>query len=470
MDGIDDKVRSDKYCIWMKAPVPSNDTTPQRIALSDTLVACARAVQAVQSGRSLSDALAVTPAPLRAGAQAISFHVMRRLGLAAEIKNLLVKRTPPNALFDALLQVSLALLDTAMEAALPDTPVKHDAHVPVYTVHTVVDQAVRAASDVPGMRPYKGLLNATLRRFTRERGDILTQVRRKPVARWNYPPWWVKQLQQAYPQQWEALLQAGDSPGPMTLRVNQRRASVAQVLERFAQEGVQAEPLGDSGLVLEQARPVQQLPGFTEGWWSVQDAAAQQAAVLLQPFDGARVLDACSAPGGKAAHMLEMAQVSLLALDNDALRLERVGENFDRLGLRNDKVQLLCADAADLQAWWDGQPFDLVLADVPCTASGVVRRHPDIRWLRREADIKRTATLQRQIVAALWQTVKPGGRLLYATCSIFPQEGERQAQRFSDAHADAQRLPAPGQILPLPDASGRALYDGFFYALFAKRA
>ncbi|PVY62497.1 16S rRNA (cytosine(967)-C(5))-methyltransferase RsmB [Pusillimonas noertemannii] len=448
--------------------MPANHNSPQRpVALSDVMLACARAVQAVKSGRSLSDALAATPAHLRSAAQAISFHVMRRLGLATEIKSLLVRRTPPNPLFDALLQVSLALLDTAMEAALPDAPEKASQE-PVYAVHTVVDQAVRAA-DMPSMRSYKGLLNAALRRFTRERADILTQARRNPAARWNYPLWWIKQLERAYPDHWQALLQAGDRQGPMTLRVNVRRSSVGEMTERLAQAGIQVRRVGEAGLALGQARPVHELPGFEEGCWSVQDAAAQQAAVLLQPFDGARVLDACSAPGGKAAHVLELARCSLLALDNDAARLERVAQNLDRLGLHDDPV-LLCADAADPQSWWDGQPFDLVLADVPCTASGVVRRHPDIRWLRREADVARTAALQQKIVAALWKTVKPGGRLLYATCSIFPQEGELQAQRFLDAHPDARRLPAPGQILPLPDEDGRALYDGFFYALFAKRA
>lgn len=447
--------------------MPENYIPSQRIALSDILLACARAVQAVQSGRSLSDALAATPAPLRAATQSISFHVMRRLGLATEIKGVLVKRTPPNALFDALLQVSLALLDTAMEAEA--SGVQPAAQTPIYAVHTIVDQAVRAVDATHGMQSYKGLLNGALRRFTRERPSILTQARQQASARWNYPSWWVKQLQQTYPQQWEALLEASDRPGPMTLRVNLRRASVSQVIEGFAQDGILAEPVGEAGLVLEQPRPVYELPGFSEGWWSVQDAAAQQAALLLQPFDGARVLDACSAPGGKAAHLLELAQVDLLALDNDAARLERVGQNLDRLGLQHDGVRLQCADAADTQAWWDGQPFDLVLADVPCTASGVVRRHPDIRWLRREADIARTAALQRKIIAGLWKTVKPGGRMLYATCSIFPQEGERQARRFLEAYPDAERLAAPGQILPLPDESGRALFDGFFYALFAKR-
>lgn len=349
-----------------------------------------------------------------------------------------------------------------------DVSAERAAHIPVYTVHAVVDQAVRAASNTPGMQPYKGLLNAALRRFTRERDSILTQARRKPVAQWSYPSWWIKQVQRAYPQQWEALLAAGDRPGPMTLRVNLRRTSVAALIERFVQDGIHVEPLGETALVLAQARPVHEIPGFDEGCWSVQDAAAQQAATLLQPFDGARVLDACSAPGGKTAHLLEMAQVELWALDTDAARLERVGQNLDRLGLYSEDVHLRCADAADLQTWWDGRPFDLVLADVPCTASGVVRRHPDIRWLRRETDIARTAALQQQIIGALWRTVKPGGRLLYATCSIFPQEGERQAQRFLDTHADAQRLPAPGQILPLADEQGRARYDGFFYALFTK--
>lgn len=447
--------------------MPANNTPLQRIALSETLLACARTVQAVQLGRSLSEALTVIPANLRPATQAISFHVMRRLGLANEIKSMLVQRTPPNPLFDALLQVSLVLLDTAMEAA--DGTSDIEPHVPVYAVHTVVDQSVKAA-DAQGMRPYKKLLNATLRRFTRERAGILIQARRNPVARWNYPSWWIKQLKAAYPHQWESLLRAGDRPGPMTLRVNVRRASVRELHDRLTQAGMEATLVGETGLMLSQARSVHEIPGFDEGWWSVQDAAAQKSAVLLAPFDGARVLDACSAPGGKAAHLLESAQIELWALDNDAQRLERVGQNLDRLGLRHKQVTLRCADAADTAAWWDGNPFDLVLADVPCTASGVVRRHPDIRWLRRQADVARTAALQQKIVSALWTTVKPGGRLLYATCSIFPQEGEQQAQRFMEAHADAERLPAPGQILPLPDVGDQASQDGFFYALFAKRA
>lgn len=445
--------------------MPAKNIPLQRIALSEILIASAKAVQAVQSGRSLSDAIAMTPTDMRAAAQSISFHTMRRLGLATEVQGLLVPRTPPNPLFNALLQVSLVLLDTAMEADAGAS----SASAPVYAVHTVVDQAVQAA-DAKGLRPYKKLLNAALRRFTRERPDILTQARKNPVAQWNYPAWWIELMQHAYPENWQALLRAGDQPGPMTLRVNRRRVSRDQLEAHLSDAGIQATRVGNAGLILAQARPVHEIPGFEQGWWSVQDAAAQMAADLLAPSDGARVLDACAAPGGKTAHLLETAQLELWALDNDAARLERVGQNLDRLHLRHDAVHLNCADAAGIDSWWDGKPFDFVLADVPCTASGVVRRHPDIRWLRRKSDVARTGALQRQIVSALWKTVRPGGRLLYATCSIFPQEGELQAQSFLKAHGDATRLDAPGQLLPLPDADGVARYDGFFYALFAKHA
>ncbi|UHL66340.1 16S rRNA (cytosine(967)-C(5))-methyltransferase RsmB [Paralcaligenes sp. KSB-10] len=432
------------------------------------MLASAHNVRAVLSGRSLSDCLAATPVELRAASQAISFHVMRRLGLMCEVRNLLVQRTPPNAVFDALLLVSLALLDTAVEAAESpgQEPLRRD--LPVYAVHTVVDQAVQAAAGQRKMVPYKGLLNATLRGFLRERSAILAQALQNPEAQWNYPEWWIRLVKRAYPRQWERLLEAANQPGPMSLRVNVRRSSPAQVLEALATAGIDASPLGDAGVALAAPRPVQQIPGFEQGWWSVQDASAQQAAVLLQPESGWRVLDACAAPGGKTAHLLELADIELQALDTDASRLDRVGHNLERLGLMGSNVSLRCADAADPDAWWDGRPFDAVLADVPCTASGIVRRHPDIRWLRREADVARTAGLQRKIVDALWKTVKPGGRLLYATCSIFPQEGEQQALQFLKRHADALRLPAPGQLLPITETGDASLYDGFFYALFAK--
>lgn len=438
---------------------------PGRISLSDTLAAAAQNVQAVLAGRSLSDSLAATDAALRASAQAVSFHAMRRLGMATVLREILVPRKPANPLLDALLKVALALLDTAASAADPATAGSLGRQVPVYAPHTVVDQAVRAADRHKKLKPFKGLVNGVLRRFLRERPHILAQAMQNPLARYNHPAWWVARLREAYPDRWGALLEASDRPGPMALRVNARRARVDHVLEAFRAAGVQAESPANGAIVLAEPRPVQALPGFAQGWWSVQDLSAQLAGSLLPLADGMRVLDACSAPGGKTAHLLERADLRLTALDSDELRLGRVRENLERLGLLHAAVDLRCADAAQPEQWWDGEPFDAILADVPCTASGVVRRHPDIRWLRREEDVARTASLQRRIVDALWSTLKPGGHLLYATCSIFPEEGERQAAAFVRRHADAVRLPAPGQILPLAVEGG----DGFFYALFAKK-
>jgi len=449
--------------------------------------------------------------PLRPATQAVSFHAMRQLGWASAIGSGLVQRSP-GAQFDALLNVSLALLKeptfqaeaaqaggslgacggqvrqsapvgAESDTAHSDSEAANSANLspdaappvalpgmPVYAPYTVVNQAITAAAGQRSLASYKGLLNACLRRFLRERDEIEAAVADLPEARWNHPRWWVEQLHRAYPGHWQEILAAANVPAPMTLRVNTRRTSREQVCDAFQAAGVAAAVVGQAGLVLAEPRPVTQLPGFAEGWWSVQDAAAQQAAILLAARDGERVLDACAAPGGKTAHVLELADVDMVALDSDATRLARVGQNLDRLGLQSERVTLIAADASDLDAWWDGKPFDAVLADVPCTASGIVRRHPDIRWLRRTQDVGRTAKLQARIVDSLWRTVAPGGRLLYVTCSVFPEEGERQAQAFARRHADAQRLDAPGQLLPVAlNATPQAQHDGFFYALFAKR-
>ncbi|CAB5510867.1 Ribosomal RNA small subunit methyltransferase B [Achromobacter anxifer] len=432
--------------------------------LSSVLLSSAEVVEGVLEGRSLTDALADVESSLRPATQAVSFHAMRYLGWADAVGREMVQRYP-SVLFESLLLVSLTLLKEEGDAAaaLPG--------MPVYAAHTVVDQAVTGASRSRSLASFKGMLNACLRRFLRERAALEAAVADSPEAQWNHPGWWVKQLSVAYPQQWREILASANLPAPLTLRVNRRRASREQVLAAFQAAGLAAEPVGQSGLVLGTPKPVTQLPGFAEGWWSVQDAGAQLAAELLAPADGMRVLDACSAPGGKTAHLLELADIDLLALDADADRLARVGQNLDRLGLASKRVELKAADAADLDAWWDGKPFDAVLADVPCTASGIVRRHPDIRWLRRENDVRRTATLQAKILDALWRTVAPGGRLLYVTCSIFPIEGTRQALEFLQRHPEATRLDAPGQLLPVAvDATPAAQHDGFFYALFAKQS
>ena len=438
-----------------------------RPALADVMLAAARCVAAVRAGRSLNDALAEVPAAPRPAVQAVAFHAMRTLGTAMALRQVLVPRRPPGALPDALLLVALSLADAAARhaAGAPAVP-----GVPLYAPHTLVDQAVRATAHKP-LRPYKGLVNATLRRFLREREDVMAQLAGDEQAVWNHPPWWIDALRSAYPGRWESLLGLANRPAALTLRVNRRRARRDQVLEVFARAGIAAQPVLEDGLTLAEARPVTQLPGYEQGWWSVQDAGAQLAAPLLPLRDGMRVLDACAAPGGKTAHLLESADIELLALDADAGRLARVGQNLERLGLTGPGVALAAADAADPAAWWDGRPFDAVLADVPCTASGIVRRHPDIRWLRRRADVARAAALQRRIADALWTTVAPGGRMLYATCSIFPAECREQAEAFARRHPDAEALPADGQLLPSAgDAPPAAQHDGFFYALFAKRA
>lgn len=441
------------------APSPSRPSAP----LQDLLLESAEVVRAVQAGRSLTDAIAQVPAEFRAGTQALSFHAMRRLGEARALRRLLVPRDPPEPLLDALLLVSLTLLLPA--AATP----AHADSSPAYTPHTVVDQAVNAAASMRRLLPFKGLVNGCLRGFLRDPAALLAQAVKTVEGRWNHPQWWVDKVRTAYPDDWQNLLTDANVPPPLTLRVNRRRATRDQVLAAFTAAGIAAELSGTDGLALAQPRPVAQIPGYDQGWWSVQDAGAQLAAPLLALRDGERVLDACAAPGGKTAHLLELADVTLTALDSDGQRLQRVRENLERLELRRPDTVLRRADAADLAEWWDGVPFDAVLADVPCTASGIVRRHPDIRWLRRSDDVARTVKLQTRIVDALWRTVAPGGRLLYVTCSIFPEENERQAAAFASQHPDARRLDAPGQLLPVArDTTPGGQRDGFFYALFAK--
>jgi len=432
--------------------------------LADVLLVSAQHVRAVLDGQSLSARLDESPAPLRSAVQAVSFHAMRRLGLARAVYAALVERPRPQSLDHALLLVALTLLDAAIEAR---NAVERPRGVPLYAVHTIVDQAVDACAQHPALRGHKRFINAVLRNFLRQRDALLPMLSQDPQARWNFPHWWIEQVQADYPAQWQDLLAAADTPAPMTLRINRRRQTVAGLLAALEAHGIAGQAVGEAGVVLSAPQPVHSLPGFAQGWWSVQDAAAQLAAPLLAPRDGMRVLDACAAPGGKTAHLLELADVHLQALDADDRRLARVQQNLDRLGLASDRVTLTCADAARPHTWWDGQPFDAILVDAPCTASGVVRRHPDIRWLRRADDLPRTAALQRRIADALWPLLRPGGRLLYVTCSVFPQEGQAQAHAFEQRWHDAQRLPAPGQLLPLAQ-DGAPAGDGFFYALFGK--
>lgn len=432
-------------------------------ALSLQLTHAARAVHAVRQGRSLGDALEAVPAPLRAGVQALAFHALRQLGITEALVARLADRAPAAPL-RSLLCVALALL------VAPDTPGTR------YAAHTVVDQAVQAARHDWHWQRQAGFLNACLRRWLREAETLLAALASDPVARWNHPAWWIQRLRQDHPEAWQQILGANQHPGPMTLRIHRRRSTREAVAQALAQQGVASRAVGEDGLELERALPVEQLPGFAQGGCSVQDEAAQLAAPLL--LSGAlasprpRLLDACAAPGGKTAHLLECADADLLALDIDERRCDRIRDNLQRLGL---VAEVRCADAALPATWWDGRPFDAILLDAPCTASGIVRRHPDVRWLRRESDIAALAQTQRALLDALWPLLRPGGRLVYATCSVFRAEGSDQASAFLRRHTDARSAPAPGHLFPgLPGTQGEFNDnrsrgpDGFFYACFDK--
>jgi 16S rRNA (cytosine967-C5)-methyltransferase len=432
---------------------------PTSLPLSRLLGHTAEAVLAVGQGRSLTDTLARVPTPARAGTQALSFAVMRELGRARALRRHLVPRTPAPAV-EALLCTALALLVQGEAAG--------------YDEHTLVDQAVEAAKQqarhAPQARAASGLVNAVLRRFLRERAACLAAIDADPEARWNHPGWWVERLRKDWPQQWEAVLASAQQHPPMTLRVNRRRIDRDTYARQLADAGLGSRPVGEVGLVLDRPRPVDQIPGFAEGLCSVQDLAAQWAApLLLGPGlpPGARVLDACAAPGGKTAHLLESADLDLLALDSDAQRLQRVGQTLSRLGLQ---ATLKAADARDTAAWWDGRPFDAILLDAPCSASGIVRRHPDIRWLRRAGDIDALARTQAGLLDALWPLLRPGGHVLYCTCSVFRAEGEAQIDAFLQRQPLARAQPAPGHALPVPDNGPLAVadHDGFYYALIQR--
>jgi len=340
-----------------------------------------------------------------------------------------------------------------------------DTRVPDYAS---VDAAVKL---VPRKKAWAaGLVNGVLRNFLRQREQLVQQLEHDPQGFYAHPRWIIERLQQDWPEHWQQVLQANNQQAPMVLRINRQKISRDDYLAQLSQP---ATPLAlGQGLELQQACEVSQLPGYQQGWFSVQDGGAQQAATLLDLQPGQRVLDACAAPGGKTCHMLELQpELQLLALDVSAQRLQRVQENLDRLGL---SAELRCADAASPDDWWDGRPFDRILLDVPCSATGVIRRHPDIKLLRRADDIPRLVATQQQMLRRAWTLLAPGGRLLYATCSVFKAENEQQLAEFLRDTPDAEEIAIQAdwgearehgrQILP-----GQQGMDGFYYGLLQKK-
>jgi len=391
----------------------------------------------------------------RALVRELAHGTLRFLGQLRAIVRLLAERPLADASVEALLWVALYQLI-------------HTQAPP----HAVVDGAVRATARVKRTSA-QGLVNAVLRNFLRRKDDLLAAAAREPESRFSYPRWWIDRVRAERPEDYAVVLDAGNARPPLCLRVNIRRISPDDYVSALAAQGHAARRTGAAGVIVDRPRPVTTLPGYTSGWFSVQDAAAQLAAPLLDASEGMHVLDACAAPGGKTTHLAELATVDLTAIDLDAHRLERVGENLARLGL---SARLVAGDASDRAAWWNGVPFDRILLDAPCTASGVVRRHPDAKWLRRESDVAAFIEQQRRLLDALWPTLAQGGRLLYSTCSIFRAENAEQIEAFVARHPDASRVPldlphslaaVDGQLLPA-DVGAEHNHDGFFYALLQK--
>jgi 16S rRNA (cytosine967-C5)-methyltransferase len=416
----------------------------------------AKAVQRVLGGSALPAALAGGGATVgaRALVQELAYGTLRFLGQLRGLVGLLAERPLTDGAVEALVWVTLYQLVHTRAPA-----------------HAVVHNAVEATARLRRSSA-RGLVNALLREFLRRRDELVAAVARQPEGRFSYPRWWIDLIAQEYGNRYAEILDAGNTRPPLCLRVNQRRIARDDYLARLAGAGVAASPAGAAGVIIDKPRPVAALPGFAEGFFSVQDAAAQLAAPLLDVRDDMHVLDACAAPGGKTTHLAELAALDLTALDADGERLGRVAESLSRLGLA---ARLVTADAADRDSWWDGRPFERILADVPCSGSGVVRRHPDIKWLRRKSDLAGFVAQQRAILEALWPALGIGGVLLYSTCSVFGVENAQQIGAFLERHSDATLLPlhvpsccgAAGQLLPAAGAAEHN-HDGFFYARLQK--
>lgn len=380
--------------------------------------------------------------------QDLTYGVLRYYGQLNALLNLLLDKTLHDLKLRYLLLVSLYQLQYSKAPS-----------------YAIVDHAVSTARLVSNKRGAPGLVNAILRNFIRKSSALREQIN-NDIAKYSHPQWWVDKLRKQYPHDYKSILSASNQRPSMTLRVNIRKIEVETYQKMLDEHGIKADLIWYAALKLAEPLPVEKLPGFKEGLVSIQDAGAQLAAPLLDVHDGMHVLDACAAPGGKSTHLMELAQIKLTVLDSNAQRLVRVAENFERLG--NEPHRLICGNALYPSEWWDGQVFDRILADVPCSASGVVSRHPDIKWLRRQADLSIFASRQESILNALWEILKREGKLLYITCSIFQEENLILIKKFLQSHQDARLLPLShsnmvnGQLLP------SSLHDGFFYALLCK--
>ena len=402
-------------------------------------------------GRSLDEGLAKAcngAAPRDTGLiRALAFGAVRELGSLRWVIRKLTPRPPQDAI-TALLAIGLVQL--------------RSLRVPE---HAAVSETVDAAAQI-GQRKAAGMVNAVLRRYLREARALTEQM----PPHLDMPDWLLQAIRRDWGERWTQILAASDEPAPMSLRVNSRAGSRDAYLQSLAESALAAASgVPSHSVVLDAPTTVDALPGFAQGRASVQDCSAQLAGELLAPKNGERILDACAAPGGKAAHLLELADIDLVALDVAKARQSRVHDNLDRLNLQ---ATVVTGDATQPDSWWDGRPFDAILVDAPCSGSGVIRRHPDIKWLRRASDIAQMATQQRAILDALWALLKPGGRLLYATCSILDAENSDVLAAWLPTQADAQPV-SIATTWGEPAGVGRRIapggaWDGFYYAMITK--
>ncbi|KAA3653891.1 MAG: 16S rRNA (cytosine(967)-C(5))-methyltransferase RsmB [Proteobacteria bacterium] len=439
----------------MTRPTPPRQrrkpTAPTRLvpdSLAFAIDTAAALIEGVIDGKALTEMqqnarIGELPAPVRGAVLDLTYGTLRAHGRGdATLLRFLTKPLPTR--LRAILLVALHRLATR-----PDT------------AHTVVDQAVTAiGAHAPGL---KAVANGVLRNVLRQGAALEATLDSQPPSRYCHPDWWIDKIRRAHPDDWTAILDAGNQHPPMALRANLRKTTSDQAADALTAAGLGHRRLDNGAFLLDTPVPVDRIPGFFDGHFSVQDAGAQWAAQWLAPRPGDRVLDACAAPGGKSAHLLERADITLTALELDPVRARRIDDTLNRLGLHAD---VRVGDSRRPETWWDGVPFDRILADVPCSASGVARRHPDIKWLRREADIAGFAAQQASILNALWRTLAPGGTMLYVTCSIFDDENSEQISRFCARHGDAKRVAIQGRLEHklLPNAE----HDGFYYALLEK--
>lgn len=387
---------------------------------------------------------------VRAQAIDLTYATLRRYRRSDVELSLLLDRPTAEDELRSLLRVALCWLEMRPEKS-----------------HVGVDQAVEAAATLSGGR-YRGFVNAILRRALRERSQLDAAIAKDDEAQYQHPAWWLQRLKSDWPQQWQAVVAGGNRKPPMGLRVNRLRANRTTYLQQLSETDVATAPaLADDppdAVLLMQPQTAETLPGFGQSLVSVQDLGAQQAARLLDVKPGMRVLDACAAPGGKAAHLLECAAIELTAVEADQERCASLRRVLDPSRFPGDRtINVICADAAQTDAVWAKRPYDAILLDAPCSGSGVAGRHPDAKWLRREEDIVVLSRAQQQLLSALWPLLKPGGRLLYGTCSVFAQENQQQIAAFVGRTSDA-RLISEQHLIP------NERHDGFYYALLEKVA